>query len=435
MKKVFFLLAIAASMQVAGAQNQVKSVAAATSAVEKAAAAAENPKQNTKQATWLKYGQALLDAYAAPSGNAWTGMSQQELALLSGAEKPISSEQVTLNGQPMTKQVYSNKDLYFNQNGQLALIDVTKPIVPDALKKAFEAYKKAYELDSNGAKNADIIKALKDINEKFIDEAYTCYTKGDFAGASVRFEEAFKVVEAAPLKQVDTNSIYNVGFTAYAAQDFERAKEFYNKALSYGYAGEDGDAYARLAIIAEKEGKSAESKDILEKGFAAYPQSQSILVGLINFYVNSGENTSRLFELLDNAKKNEPDNASLYYVEGNIHDKLGEYDEAVKSYEQCSKIDPNYEYGYIGLGIHYYDRAVDFQDKAAAELDDAKYMALAAEFEKNLKACIEPFEKAYELTKSAETKEGVAEYLKNACFRFRDQDPTYMEKYNKYSGN
>jgi len=434
MKKIFLVLALAASMQVAGAQDQVKSVAAATSAVEKAAAAVENPKQNTKMATWLKYGQTLLDAYAAPAGNAWLGMGKQEMALLGGAEKPLSVEQVTVNGQPMEKQIFANKNYYFNQNGQLALVEITKPIVPDALSKAVEAFKKASELDAAGQKTADIVKGLKTVNEKFIDEAYSSYTKGDFAAASEMFEKAFKALGTAPLSKVDTNSLYNVAFTAYAAQNFERAKEFYNKSLSYGYAGDDGDAYARLAAIAEKEGNATGSKDILEEGFSKFPQSQSILVGLINYYVSSGENTSRLFELLDNAKKNEPGNASLYYVEGNIHNKLGEPEEAIKAYEQCAKVDPNYEYGFIGLGILYYDMAVDIQDKAANELDDAKYQALQAEFEKTLKACIEPFEKAYEVTKNEDTKAGVAEYLKNACFRFRDQDPVYMEKYNKYSG-
>ncbi|MCQ2182035.1 MAG: tetratricopeptide repeat protein [Bacteroidales bacterium] len=435
MKKIFLVLAIAASMQVAGAQNQVKSIAQATSAVEKAAAAAGNPKQNTKSATWMKYGQALIDAYVAPTGNVWIGIGKQELALIGGPEKPLSEEQVTLNGQPMVKQVYANKNYYFNQNGQLALVEVTKPIVPDALEKAVDAFSKANELDAGGQQTAAISKALKTINEKFIDEAYTSYTKGDYAAASVMFENAAKALGTAPLSQVDTNSIYNVAFTAYAAQNFDRAKEFYNKSISYGYAGDDGDAYARLASIAEKEGNLAESKSILEEGFMKYPQGQGILVALINYYAANGEDTSRLFELLDNAKKNEPNNPSLYSMEGNIHEKLGEYDEAVKAYEKCAEIDPTYEHGYIGLGLHYYNRAVDIQEKAANELDDAKYMVLQADFEKNLKACIEPFEKAYELTKNEETKSGVAEYLKNACFRFRDQDPSYMEKYKKYSGN
>ncbi len=53
------------------------------------------------------------------------------------------------------------------------------------------------------------------------------------------------------------------------------------------------------------------------------------------------------------------------------------------------------------------------------------------EYEKTLKACIEPFEKAYETTKDASIKSSIAEYIKNACFRFRT-DPEYKAKYEKY---
>ena len=54
-----------------------------------------------------------------------------------------------------------------------------------------------------------------------------------------------------------------------------------------------------------------------------FPQSQGVLIGLINYYINSGENTDRLFELISAAKSNEPNNASLYYVEGNVNLHLG----------------------------------------------------------------------------------------------------------------
>ncbi|MBQ2006279.1 MAG: hypothetical protein II205_01810, partial [Bacteroidales bacterium] len=82
MKKIFLVLAIAASLQAIDAQAQVKSPSAAKSAVEKAAAATTNPKQNTKTATWIKYGSALMDAYDATVGSVWVGMSGQELTLL-----------------------------------------------------------------------------------------------------------------------------------------------------------------------------------------------------------------------------------------------------------------------------------------------------------------------------------------------------------------
>lgn len=432
MKRIFLVLALAASLQVANAQNnQVKSIPAATSALEKAAASAENPKQNTKVATWLKYGQALIDAYSAPIGNAWLGMSQQDAAFLTGGEKPSAEEQVTVGGQAYLKQVFATKNYYFNQNGQLAIIEVTKPIGENLLAKAVEAFKKAYELDPSKA--SDIAKGLKNASTKLIDDAYTAYSLGDNAKASEYFEQAFDAAAAEPSKQMDNDALYNAGFTAYLAGNYERAKALLEKCIDNGYAGEDGDAYAKLSAIASNMGDKAAAKEYLEQGFAKYPQSQGILVGLINYYITSGDDTNRLFALLDDAKKNEPNNASLYYVEGNAREKLGDIEGAVAAYNKCSEINPEYESGFIGLGVLYYNQAVALQEKASAELDDAKYMAIMADFEKSLKSCVEPFEKAFELTKSDETKAGIAEYLKNACFRFREESQEYLDKYNKYA--
>ena len=63
-------------------------------------------------------------------------------------------------------------------------------------------------------------------------------------------------------------------------------------------------------------------------------------------------------------KAKDPSNASLYYVEGNINKELGNIEEAAKCYAQCSSVDPNYEFGYIGAGVMYYDYAVELQEKA-----------------------------------------------------------------------
>ena len=171
----------------------------------------------------------------------------------------------------------------------------------------------------------------------------------------------------------------------------------------------------------------------LEEGFQKAPQSQSILIGLINYYLTNEEDTERLFDLFDVAKKNEPDNASLYYVEGNARNKLGQYEEALAAYDQASKVNPKYEWGYIGKGIAMYNKAVELQEKASLEMDDAKYMALLGEFESTLKGCIEPFEAAMDLTNDDDVKVSIAEYLKNAYFRFRSEGDEYQQKYEKYA--
>ena len=119
-------------------------------------------------------------------------------------------------------------------------------------------------------------------------------------------------------------------------------------------------------------------------------------------------------------------------MEGNIRLQLKQKEEAVAAYNKCSEISPDYEFGYIGVGTLYYNDAIEIQTKAQEELDDAKYNALMKDFESDLKNCIEPFEKAYNVTKDDKVKVGVAEYLKNACYRFRE-DPKYKEAYDKYA--
>ena len=426
MKKILLALAVLASMQVANAQ--VKSAADARKAVEAAEAAASNEKKAIKTATWIKLGQEYVKAYDAPTGNIIPGSNKTELALMMGSEKPVSTEAVEIQGTPYTKEVYADKNLYFNANGQLAVIEVTKPVYADALEKAIAAYQKAYELDANHAKNKDIAAAFDLIGQKYNTEAYNKYTLGDLASASKYFEKAAEVEALAPLSKIDTTSIYNAGFTAWATKDMSKAKELFEKCYNLGYYYEGGEVFAKLADV-----DTLNTKKYLEEGFEKFPQSQSILIGLINYYLKSNESTDRLFELLDKAKANEPNNASLFYVEGNIRSQLGDTENAVKAYRKCAEINPEYEYGFIGEGTMYYNKAIEVQTKAQDELDDTKYMALVKEFEEDLKACIPAFEKAFEVTKSEQVKAGVAEYLKNAYYRFRDEGADYKAGYEKYS--
>jgi tetratricopeptide (TPR) repeat protein len=431
MKKFVAILALAATLFAVNAQAQNKDVAAAKAALEKAQAAAENPKQNTKLATWLKYGETLVKAYAAPSGAAWVGMSMQEFQMLAN-ERAQSESQVTVGGEQLTKRVFADKNIYFNAAGQVTIIEVTKPIVENPLDKALDAYVKAAELDPKGTKTKEIKAALEDIASKYTDEAYNSYNLGNMKDASVYFEKSAKASATAPLSVVDSSALYNAGFVAWASQDWNRARTFLEECEKIGYT-EKGEVYAKLADVATGLGDTVAAKKYLETGMAKFPENQSVLIGLINYYLTSGEDTARLFELFEDAKKNEPDNASLYYVEGNARKKLGQNEEALAAYEQATKVNPKYEWGYIGKGIQLYDMAVELQDKANAEMDNDKYMALMGEFEKCLKGCIEPFETAFELVQDNEIKANLAEYLKNACFRFRNEGADYQAKYEKYS--
>ena len=93
MKKILFAFALLAAFQFANAQ--MKPAATLTKAIDAAEAAAQNPKKAEKVATWIKLGQSYLNAYNNPLADV-VGGSMQELSLVMGNDKPISSEVVTL---------------------------------------------------------------------------------------------------------------------------------------------------------------------------------------------------------------------------------------------------------------------------------------------------------------------------------------------------
>ena len=431
MKRILLALTVLLSVQLADAQ--VKAPEAAKKAVDAAEAASKDAKKATKVATWLKLATAYMDAYNAPKGSAWLGASKQELQLVMGNDKPVSSENVVLAGDPVVKEVYAEKELYFNQNGQLILIRVTKPVYADALDKAFEAYKKAYEVDVKKSKVKDITNGLDLLTQNYLDDGMNCYMFEDYAAASKLFGKAAEVSATQPLNKVDTVALYNAGFTAWMVKDYPRAEEFFNKCLDINYYYEGGEVFAKLSDIYNNTDRKDKAREVLELGFTKFPQSQSILIGLINYYLESKQSPDRLFELIAEAKKNEPNNASLYYVEGNIYNELGQKDKAVEAYYKCAEINPEYEYGFIGAGILYYNQAIEIQDKAAAELDNAKYEALVEEFEKALLNALEPFEKAFAISKDDSIRVNIAEYLKNIYYRFSTKGADYEAGYNKYN--
>ena len=439
MKRILIALAVLLSVQFADAQ--VKTPAAAKKAVESAKAAAQDAKKATKVATWLKLANSYMDAYNAPAGSAWIGASKQELQLIMANEQPLSVEVVELSGEPYEKQTFADKEFYFNRNGQLAIINVTAPVVEEPLAGALEAFKKAYEVDAKKSKTKDILAGLEKIANGYLNDGMNCYTFGNLAGASQLFEKAAEASATEPLARLDTAAIYNAGFTAWMVKDYEKSKKCFEQCLAAEYYYEDGEVFAKLADVYVNLGDKDASRDVLEQGFAKFPQSQSILIGLINYYLENKQNPDRLFELINAAKANEPNNASLYYVEGNIYNELRQADpenaedylaKAVAAYDTCQGVNPEYEFGFIGKGIMFYNIAIEIQDKAANEYDDAKYQVLVEQFEKALIDAYEPFVKAYEVSKDNGIRVNVAEYLKNICYRFRDKEAKYQEGYDKY---
>ncbi len=428
MKKLFFALALACTLQVAYAQ---KPDADMQKAVDKALAAAQDAKKATKAATWINLGKAYMTAYQNPTANVTPGIDKATFGMMF-KERPVAMENVELNGKQFEKQVFSRLNVYFNAAGMLEFAEVTRPSVAgDLLGEAAKAYSKAFEL---GAKDKDVDPKLQEIAEAYYNDAFTAYQLGDIKKASDLFKGAADVSVLPGCTVRNDDAAYNAAFTALASKDYARAEEYYNKCLANNYTSE-GNIYASLSEIALAKADTLAAKNYLASGLTAYPDNASILTNLINLYLTTNENPAKIVELLDEAKKAMPDNPSLYYVEGNIYSGIKDYEKALAAYNKGIEINPNYDMTYYGKANVALKQADDIIDEREAldVREYKKYDELTAKVIEIYKGAIEPFEKCYEVSQMPEVKAAAADFLKRLNFQLRNEDPKYQAAYEKWS--
>ena len=434
MKKILLALAaVLASFMVANAQNE----AALQKAVDKAVEATQNAKKAANPDTWVKLGQKYLQAYDAPTKNVMDNLDLMSAKLALKDDKLVKEEEVVVSGVQLLKQVYEDKNLYFTQNGQLAITEVTRPVVADALPKALEAFKKAQELDKAGKKAKDITEGFRKITSSLFSEASNAFNLGDFKSSLKGFQDVVAITSGAPLNQTDTLDFTNGILAASRIGDFASMTDLCKKSLDVNYYGDNGSIFARFAEATEQldtsETGRLAARKILEEGIAKFPASQDITIGLINNYNKGGEDSDKVFQLLDRAKANDPTNASLYSFTGEVLAQVGRYDDAVKAFNDCIAKFPDYEWGYIGMGNLYAKISNEANEKMNdSSLDNNAYNKLVEEKLEAIKGCIENYEKAFELTKDEALKANLASSLKSNNFMLRDEDPKYMAAYEKY---
>lgn len=429
MRKLLIPLAM---MLVSFQLNAQKNIPDAIKAIDKVKAETAHPKKGTNPATWIKLANAYLGYYNIPSAGILPGTNQLQMKLVLKDQQVLSSEQKEINGTVFTADTYSDKVLYYDKDGNLAAWEIKENSIENPLDKAYEALVKANELDSKKAQTKKISEIMTTIASYASNDARNAFYLGDMKNSSLFFEKSSEILANPIIGQVDSMSIYNAAYTSLMNKDYARATKFFEKCAEINYI-KDGDVYASLAECYKADSDTAKAKEILEVGFQKYPTSQGILVSLINTYLDSKDDPSKVLAYIKTAQKNEPTNSSLYLAEGNTYLKLDSLDSAIACYKKSTEINPDYAIGYFYEGKTYYDKALKIQDVATNEPDDAKYNELIAQLEKTLETSLEPFEKAFNTSKEDDLKAVAAEYLRNIYYRFRDKGENYKASYEKYN--
>lgn len=296
-------------------------------------------------------------------------------------------------------------------------------IVDEPLFKAYDAYQKAIELDTKSKFSKSIVVDLTFLQTDLSNCAIQAYEKEQYDVALECFEKFMSLSNNSLMNHgteevVDTAIIYNAGLTAFKSNNWDKAIKYFKRSAELDY---NGDASYQFAFESyQAKGDTLKSIELLKEGFEKYPESETLIVQLINYYISTG-NSEDAITYIDFAIKEKPDNVSLYTAKGATYEKLGKQEEAIDVYKKSIIIDSTQFTPYYNLGVIYFNRGVNVLNEAS-QLPPSESDKYDAEIDKgkiHLKEALPYIEKAYSIDS---TEVAIMESLRLIYYRLQMTD-------------
>lgn len=246
-----------------------------------------------------------------------------------------------------------------------------KNLDPNALSVAYQAYKKALELDSKSEYKLDIFKNLGFISEQFYNKAVDKYNNKKYIESAEFFKKSVEVRQI--FGTIDTLSIYNAAISYQLGNDYTNAEECFKTLLKYNY--NSPQVYSSLSDIYINKKDTVASLDILKAGREKYPSNFNLIIKETNIYLSSGE-TEKALDNLNLAIKMDTTNPTIYFAVGANYDQILNDTskstsfrkeaafKAESSYLKAIELDPDYFDANYNLGALYVNRAAKIIEEA-----------------------------------------------------------------------
>ncbi len=339
-----FTISVGIFAQEPSTQNPNSEYPILESKLKKSDKAIADEKKNSKAKTWLSRAELMMDIYDV-NRKYIEGFPLLKIKFSFGKEKEIRTEEK--DGETFETYVYDRVNVIF-KNGNVYNYVETQKIFDDPLTAAWEALKKAKELDVDG-------KIAKKLSEDFTKLTGLFEHKGgrdyfydkDYNSALNCFEAALAIDKmdiVGPI--VDTTLMYHTGLIAVEVKEYEKSNKYFANALEYNYP--KPGIYVSMKRNYFELGDTTAGIDALKTGFEKNPDSQEIVIEFINYFLSIGKSEDAL-EYIKLAQSKDPSNLSLSFAEATMLDKLGKPEEAAAKYKEVIAKDPEYFDAYFNL--------------------------------------------------------------------------------------
>lgn len=264
---------------------------------------------------------------------------------------------------------------------------------PGSLSEAAKSYQKALELDQKQEFSDDIKKRLAVVAAQALNEGVDKYKADDFSSAIAFFQTSIEINQNL-FGRTDTVALYNRALAANKSGNADMAIKDFEYLVKVNYGGSKIFSLLGNMYLDRKDTTNALLR--INEGRRKYPDDNTLITQALNIYLNSGRDQEALREN-DEAIKADPGNHILYYIKGNLQDKIGNKTEAVLAYKKCLELKPDYFDANYNLGAMYFNEGAELSNKANAIPTSkmAEYDAMKKKFEAKFKEALPYLEKAH----------------------------------------
>ena len=306
-----------------------------------------------------------------------------------------------------------------------------KKLSNDPLTVAYDSYMKALQLDDKDRFSKSVKIKLTLLIGDLTNQAVAAFNEEAYEKAMKSFEQIMAIEQTPVYKTEDPNAvdtviIFNAGLAAYNAQQYDKAIEYYKQAAKYKYNG--AKTYSLIANSYFQKKDTAGALQVLQDGLKEYSDNGILLVEVINVYLNANK-VDDAMKYLDIAIAQDPKNASYYFAQGTLYDKVQKPEEAANSYLKAIEYKEDYFDAYYNLGALYYNKGVKQVDVAnlVPSSQPDKYEEEKNKADIEFKKAIPYMEKAHEINP---TDKFTLESLKTLYYRLKmlDKHAEIIEK-------
>lgn len=295
------------------------------------------------------------------------------------------------------KTMNDPKTWYYRGNTYIQISASTNPeyqkLATNAVQTAYDSYQKSIELDTEKEFQQKNMIGLFACSEQFYNKGVESYNNKDYVNAIEFFEKTIKINGVFGNK--DTLATFNAALCSELAGNTAKAKTHYISLIKANY--NQPSIYSSLTNIYKEENDTVKAVKTIENGRKKFPDNYELMIAEANIFLYTG-NAVKAQNALNSAITKDPNNPTIHFAVGTNYEKMGDMQNAEKSYLKAIELKPDFFDAIYNLGALHVNNAVTLLEKAnALPLGDKNYDVLKKNSETELNNAMPFLEKASEM--------------------------------------